>query len=89
MTRSEGTRKNAPSQLGVLGVLPSPPGETRTTGSRAMGGGAGGGALAEELAPPGESQEGEPGIPSRSTTRGGGWCLVPVIARRAGIAGAW
>jgi hypothetical protein len=46
----------------------------------------GGGAAGIELALPAESTEGGPGDQSRSTTRGTPWCLVPVIARRAGMA---
>jgi len=50
----------------------------------------GGGAAENELTLPEESAGGEPGVQLRfSTLRGNGWCLpVPVIARRAGNAGA-
>ena len=78
--------------MGVRGVLPSPDGDARTTGSRETIGGAGGGAvLAEELAFPDESVEGEPGLQSpRCTSRGDGWCLGTVaIAMRAGMEGLW
>jgi len=83
LTRPEGIPKNAPGQLGVLGVL----GEATTTGARIT---VGAGAAENELTPGEESTGGELGVQLRfSTLRGPEWCLpVPVIARRAGIAGA-
>jgi hypothetical protein len=91
LTRSEGIPKKAPGQLGVLGALGagarSTLGEATTTGSRITGGGAALAAFIEALALPEESMGGDPARP-RSTTRGDPWCRVPVIARRAGIAGA-
>ena len=78
---------NGPGQLGVLGAgARSPLGEATTTGSRITGGGA----AEDELTLPEKSAGADPGVQLRfSTLRGNGWCLaVPVIARRASIAGA-
>ena len=87
--RSNASRCNCQAQLGYLGDLPSPAGETRTTGSLAIGAGAmltGGGALVDMLHD--ESVAGVPGIQSpRFTTRVAGCWWETMTARRAWAAG--